>query len=65
MVKYLAIGVLAAVAGCRALPEARSYELPEHPTAAEHAPLTVPHRDWLAQGCWFRSENGRDVKVCK
>ena len=65
MVRYLALCALAAAAGCHPLPELRSYELPAHPTAAERAPLTVPHRDWLAQGCWFRSENGRDVKVCK
>ena len=65
MVKYLAICALIAVAGCRALPEARSYELPQNLTATERKPLTVPHRAWLEQGCWFRSENGHDVKVCK
>jgi len=65
MVKYLSLCLLVAVAGCHPLPELRSYELPQHPTTKEHVPLTVPHRDWLEQGCWFRSENGRDVKVCK
>jgi len=40
------------------------YELPRSPLTAERKPLTVPHRDWLEQGCWFKSENGHDVKVC-
>jgi hypothetical protein len=65
MIKYFTAICVLAAAGCHPLPELRSYELPEHPTTKEHVPLTVPHRDWLAQGCWFRSENGRDVKVCK
>jgi hypothetical protein len=65
MVRYLGLLLLLAVTGCRALPEARSYELPQNPGAVERKPLTVPHRAWLEQGCWFRSENGRDVKVCK
>jgi hypothetical protein len=40
------------------------YVLPQNPTAIERKPLTVPHRDWLESGCWFKSENGHDVKVC-
>ena len=54
-----------ALCGCQPLPEMRSYELPQNPTATERKTLTVPHRLWLEQGCWFRSENGHDVKVCK
>jgi len=54
-----------ALCGCHPLPEMRSYELPQNPTAAERKALTVPHRDWLSEGCWFRSEKGHDVKVCK
>ena len=41
------------------------YELPRSPLIAERKPLTVPHREWLENGCWFRSVIGKDVKVCK
>jgi hypothetical protein len=65
MVKKLAIISLLVLGACHPLPEYRDFELPQNPTAVEHKPLTVPHRAWLEQGCWFRSENGHDVKVCK
>jgi hypothetical protein len=65
MVKKLAVIAVVVVAGCHPLPELRSHELPEHPPTVERKPLTVPHRDWLEQGCWVGNDHGHDVKVCK
>jgi hypothetical protein len=41
------------------------YVLPQSPLPAERKPLTVPHRDWIEQGCYPKIVNGKDVKVCK
>lgn len=41
------------------------YTLPQSGAVVDRKPLTVPHREWLESGCWFRSVNGKDVKVCK
>jgi hypothetical protein len=61
--KY-ALTIAAAVLLCSCM-KTTDYVLPQSPVAAERKPLTVPHRDWLESGCWFKSENGKDVKVCK
>jgi len=50
-----------ALCGCHPLPEMRSYELPQHPIEEEHKPLTVPHRDWIAEHCYpLRRQQGED-----
>jgi hypothetical protein len=60
--KYvLTIAAAVLLCGCS---KTVDYVLPQSPLPAERKPLTVPHRDWLESGCWFRSEDGHDVKVC-
>jgi len=60
--KY-ALTIITAMLLCSCM-KTTNYVLPQSGLAVEHKPLTVPHRDWLESGCWFRSENGHDVKVC-
>jgi hypothetical protein len=45
-----ALGMSALLAGCQSL--AKDHELPRQPVLVESRPLSVPHRDWIAQHCW-------------
>jgi len=63
--KYaLTIAACVVLCGCNKTFFEQDYVLPRNPTVTERLPLTVPHRDWLESGCWFRTVNGHDVKVC-
>jgi len=63
--KYLlTVTACVVLCGCNKTLFQPDFVLPRNPTSIERKPLTVPHRDWLESGCWFRSENGHDVKVC-
>jgi hypothetical protein len=50
MVKQTALMLVLVLAGCQSLPA--NHELPQHPRQIEHAPLVVPHRDWIADHCY-------------